>query len=202
MLSDLTGNRFGKWIVKSKGASQFCLCRCDCRFEKAVYRYDLLGGTSRQCVTCHKIKHRHTVGCRQSPTYTSWMCMIRRCEDPSVNDFERYGGSGITVCQRWHTFTFFLEDMGERPLHHVLDRIDGSRGYEPSNCRWLTPKESANNRANNRSVICDGKKVKLTEGAVLINRKYSALFSRMRFLGWPPIDIRTLSFRRSPTKRP
>ncbi len=202
MLNDLTNKRFGKWLVKSNGVSQFCLCQCDCGFEKTVYRYDLLAGTSRQCVTCHTFKHGHTVRGRQSPTYLSWMCMIRRCEDPSVNDFKRYGGSGITVCHRWHTFTFFLEDMGERPPHHVLDRIDGSKNYGPSNCRWVTAKQSANNRANNRHVICDGKKVKLTEGAVMIGRSYGALFSRMTTLGWPLLDIRSLSFRRSPIKKP
>jgi hypothetical protein len=42
--------------------------------------------------------------------------MKNRCFNPKAPDFERYGGRGIRVCERWRTsFTNFLSDMGERP---------------------------------------------------------------------------------------
>lgn len=59
--------------------------------------------------------------------------------------------TGITVCSRWReSFVNFLNDMGEAPVGLQIDRIDNNGNYEPSNCRWVTPKENCNNRRTNQ----------------------------------------------------
>lgn len=86
------------------------------------------------------------------PLYHTWMGMKQRCANPKHGKYPRYGGRGITVCERWMTFSNFLADMGERPEGKTLDRIDNERGYEPGNVRWATPKEQMANRRKNAGI--------------------------------------------------
>lgn len=73
--------------------------------------------------------------------------MKQRCLNPRGQDYKDYGGRGITVCERWmHSFENFLADMGEPPTKMSLDRINVNGNYEPSNCRWATILEQANNK--------------------------------------------------------
>lgn len=85
-------------------------------------------------------------GMRETPTYSSWVSMKSRCLNRNDSSFNRYGGRGITVCDRWLDFRAFFEDMGPRPHGMSLDRIDGTRGYSPDNCRWATQAEQNANR--------------------------------------------------------
>lgn len=84
-----------------------------------------------------KITHGKT-GTR---TFRCWIKMRERCYKPSSeSDARLYRDKGVTVCDRWrHSFTEFLNDMGECPAGHSIDRIDPKRNYEPGNCRWATP---------------------------------------------------------------
>jgi hypothetical protein len=95
------------------------------------------------------MKHGHNKRDDCSATYASWRNMIQRCINPKNPAYEYYGGRGITVCERWRTFSNFLSDMGERPHGLSLERIENNDGYTKPNCRWATRAEqSANTRLN------------------------------------------------------
>lgn len=95
--------------------------------------------------------HGHTLGRRYSPTYHSWQAMLSRCRYPERDTEAKHARRGITVCDRWKSFSNFLADMGERPEGMTLDRFpDNCGNYELGNCRWATPIEQARNRRNAR----------------------------------------------------
>ena len=89
--------------------------------------------------------HGHAQVGKKSLTYVTWIAMRARCYNPNIPDFKKYGARGITICNRWNSFTNFLTDMGERPKGTTLDRIDNELGYKPDNCRWATKSEQCRN---------------------------------------------------------
>lgn len=87
-------------------------------------------------------------GGKGTPEYSAWQHMKQRCLNPNSPDYPAYGGRGIMVDARWmRSFPAFLAEIGPRPSpKHSVDRIDGTRGYEPGNVRWATPTQQSRNR--------------------------------------------------------
>ena len=80
--------------------------------------------------------------------------MIRRCHVETDPSYKWYGARGIKVCDRWRNdYQAFKADMGPRPSRkYSIDRIDGTKGYEPGNCRWATAMEQSANTVSNSAV--------------------------------------------------
>ena len=82
--------------------------------------------------------------------------MLQRCNNPNNDEYHRYAGNGITVCERWSSFENFYADMGDKPEGTSLDRIDSTSGYTPNNCRWATYAEQSRNTKTAKRWFIDG----------------------------------------------
>ena len=120
-----------------------------------------------------------------TPIYFVWNMMRQRCTNPRNKSYKNYGAKGITVCDRWQHFANFLEDMGERPSNHTLDRIDNAKGYSPENCRWVSWEAQQRHRTNNHMIECDGRIQCLEAWAKEVHLDHKTISYRLN-KGWPP----------------
>lgn len=163
----VTGQRFGRYVVirevepelrpNGRGSIRRVLARCECGAERTVHLQNL---TSKKSVSCgcfsrDASRKRATIhGDAGSQEHNCWLGIIRRCENPKVQNYARYGGRGISICSRWRHgeggvsgFACFLADMGRKPSPaHSIDRIDNDGDYTPKNCRWATSSEQRRNQ--------------------------------------------------------
>lgn len=190
--TDLTGRIFGKLRVDgfcgaNRHLSRVWRCVCDCGNIREVTTNRLMMGTTVSC-GCHKnavfMAMITTHGKCQSPAYRVWEGMISRCFNKNNKRFKDYGGRGVTVCERWMSFSSFLEDVGERPCGKTLDRwpdMDGN--YEPGNTRWATPIQQQRNMRSNHMVEFNGESRCVSEWAQILGINKSTLSKRLS-RGW------------------
>lgn len=57
------------------------------------------------------------------------------------------------------------------------------KGYEPSNCRWITMKQQNRNRRSNRNYKVNGVTRCLSEWCEIYSLKYKLVWKRLK-LGW------------------
>jgi len=186
-VKDLTGKRFGMRTVLRYLGKSYWLCRCDCGNEHKVFTGNI--GKTNSC-GCDRSRvtaeHKTTHGLYGTPEYKTWAGMKRRCLNKNENAYARYGGAGITICERWlNSFESFVADMGPKPSpQHSIDRIDNAKGYEPTNCRWATRLEQARNLRSNRNISFNGETKALSEWAAQTGIDHRLISYRLE-AGWP-----------------
>lgn len=199
---DLKGQRFGRWTViepaityPSKGTRW--LCKCDCGKERVVAAQSLKRGRSKSCGCLHiDINKSHAKhGCAgtitngilkgRSRLYNTWGKMKQRCSNPKIERYPVYGGRGIRVCDEWQTFKPFKEWAYKNGYKEGLqiDRINNDGDYEPSNCRWVTPKQNANNTSRNIDITYCGETHSIAVWSELTGIKAGTIYKRYH-QGW------------------
>lgn len=164
--------RFGRLLVVGQVDDVTFLATCDCGNSIICLGRNLRSTSVSSCGCLRKEMLRlgpiaaRKHGMHLSRTYCSWQHIKRRCNNRAAREYPHYGGRGIAVCSRWmNSFENFLEDMGEVPPDMSIDRINNDGNYEPSNCRWATPRQQALNKRSNCVLTFKGKTMTVTEWA-------------------------------------
>jgi hypothetical protein len=165
---DLTGQIFGRLTVVDraentpKGDARWN-CSCECGSKTTVRADHLKNGRIKSCKclmlettamigtsnTTHgaSVRRSHKQWNEIAYEYRVWLSVKDRVKsDPRYKDRD--------MCSEWlNSYETFLKDMGKAPSNkHQIDRIDNSKGYYPSNCRWATPSENMRNTSANKLV--------------------------------------------------
>lgn len=126
-----------------------------------------------------------THGLSHTRVYNIWNHMMFRCYSPEDKRYNHYGGRGITVDSKWHSFEGFWEEMKDGYSDQLtLDRINNDKGYCKENCRWATQKEQCRNKRTTLKVIYRGEERVLIELCDELKIKYHMVFLRLFRYDW------------------
>jgi hypothetical protein len=138
----------------SKERKRFGLYKCGfCGEEFRTQTSRVKNGYTKSC-GCHKkrrIKEANTKhGLGYTRLYNIWKTMKDRTLNPKHKAYIRYGGRGITICEKWldvrNFYDWAMSNGYEENKGLSIDRIDNDGNYEPNNCRWTTKTIQSRNR--------------------------------------------------------
>lgn len=193
-IKDITGQRFGRLTVieyayTDKQGNARWLCKCDCGNETISIGKGLRCGDTKSC-GCARIERAKTLstkhGLCKTRLHTIWLHMRDRCLKPYSTSYERYGARGIKVCKEWlNDFVAFynwaMSNGYKKNL--TIDRIDNNGNYEPSNCRWATIEQQANNKRSSCWLEYKGERKTIAQWASSLNISEIAIRHRID-RGW------------------
>lgn len=183
IIKDLTGKHFGKLLVleivqerrlkPNSGIVIQWLCACECGKTKKVDGGNLTSGRSLSCgcVGAKKTKERSlTHGLSNHHLYSVWSSMIYRCCNQNCNNYQDYGGRGITICAEWRenpeVFIKWALANGYK-REYEIDRKNNNEGYKPENCHFIPKAENLKNTRRNRVVTIFGERLILQDAHAL-----------------------------------
>lgn len=191
---DISGKKYNrltaiKPIGRRKSGNYIWLCKCECGKFCEVEGSLLRSGKQLSCgcyiserITKMNTKH-NGFGTR---LYEIWRQMHRRCYGEFQQSYKDYGGRGISVCDEWHDFSVFREWAYKNGYSETLtiDRIDVNGNYKPSNCRWATMKQQANNRRSNHTIKYIGVSHTISEWADILGVNQTTLWKKLQMNNW------------------
>ena len=166
---DMSGEVYGRLTVvkpydKTKDGKIRWLCQCECGNTALVTRRELKCGKTRSC-GCYKREKMTKHGMFNTRLYRIYIGMKARCYNINATGYKNYGGRGIKICSEWNNFENFYKWAMENGYSDnlTIDRLDVNGNYDPSNCRWATVKEQANNTRRNTMITIKGVTKSLSE---------------------------------------
>ena len=136
--------------------------------------------------------------------HRTWQNMMWRCYRQEHTSYKYYGGRGIKVCKEWQEFEPFYQwalDSGYAN-NLTIDRINNNGNYEPSNCRWATTKQQANNKRNSRLITFSGETKTVSEWAEIVGISQQAMDERLKSPNWSIEDALTIPAKTRKVKQP
>lgn len=193
----LYGKKFGRLTALAptdkRAACKSVIWRCECECG-AIKEYPitwLLRGKVVSC-GCRKAenlwaKNKPVHGKSGTPIYGVYRAMLNRCYYVKDVAYKNYGGRGIAVCDEWkksfvNFYGWAIANGYSKEL--TIDRIDNNGNYEPSNCRWVTYKEQANNTRKNRFIEYNGTTLTLSQWSEKTGISQSAIERRINLRHW------------------
>lgn len=199
MFQDLSGTRFGRWLVKeligSKNGYRKYLCICDCGTVKELASGSLRNGSSTSCGCWSKEFKREkytTHGFARSKDkiernfYQVWQGIRTRCYNPKSFPYKDYGGRGIIMSDEWkNNFENFKNDMYESYIPGLtLERKDVNKNYSKENCIWIPRSEQAKNRRCSIWIETEQGRMTVNEAAKLVGISWLGMYQRVK-QNWP-----------------
>ena len=189
---DLAGRRFGQLVVvrtvgRTRSRGLTWECRCDCGAMREIASTNLVSGNTSSCGCFGQLRRAEANtkhGMSETRIFGLWTQMMARCHCETNQAFDRYGGRGIFVSERWHLFENFYADMGDPPPDMTLDRRDNDGPYSPENCRWASRVEQGRNKRNNRLLTYRGEIRCMAEWCELLGLKTPTVCQRLNKRGW------------------
>lgn len=184
------GEKFGRLTVTKESPRlynrRYMECLCDCGKEKRL-RIDRLNAKSSCGCLGKEIRREKmcTLASKNPRIYDIWNMLKQRCLNKKNPNYLNYGGRGIAVCSEWLTFKSFYDwsiNSGYK-ANLTIERIDNDLGYSPSNCKWATRLEQANNTRRNLIVEYKGKRQTLSQWAREVGIDKGTLLYRLKS-GW------------------
>lgn len=189
---DMVGKQFGWLTVIDRAGSTSdhkkrhyaaWRCVCTCGQQVVVPGQRLRRGKRKACgVNGHvwAINLRGGMTALHPAEYSVWEKMHARCHYKKHKNYKNYGGRGIKICERWHTFKNFLADMGARPKGLTIERIDTNGDYEPTNCRWATFAEQRRNQRRSIFVEYEGERLLLMDLCAKLGLSRGIVYGRLK----------------------
>lgn len=180
-------------FTEGKASRKGCICECSCGEFIGPSRVNMLINGELKSCGCYQrdlhsqqmkdrnFKHGDSVRGERTKLYILWGAMISRATNSNRWDSKYYSDKGIEVCAEWQDFVKFKEWALNNGYEDGLsiDRKDNSKGYEPSNCRWIPLEDQNSNKTSNVFLEYNGERKTLAEWGRIAGLSWDVLHRRI-----------------------